>query len=306
MLVKSYRQLLGTFAPLSPEEDQRFSGVVNPALAAVRVIEDGEVRTVIEAALGYQDSRILLRYKLPKRGTEIEIEVRVHWNEKDRMLKLAFPTPDKHALYRGQVAYGVDDLPANGAEAVAQKWVAVVSNTHQSALTIINDGLYGSDFCYGEARLSLLRSPGYSTHPIGDRPFLPTDRYSPRIDQGERLFRFWLNAGPLDARLAAVDREALAHNEKPMALSFFPHPSADTALPPFATLSDDVLQLPALKRAEDGRGLIVRLFNPTGSRRSAVVCLPGSEQTVTLEAYEIRSYRVDSGHWVECNLVEEH
>ena len=46
----------------------------------------------------------------------------------------------------------------------------------------------------------------------------------PRIDQGERLFRFWINGGPV-ARThgAAIDREALAKNEKPYALSFFPH-----------------------------------------------------------------------------------
>ncbi len=305
MLVKSYRNLLGAFAPLPPQENQRFSGVVNPALAAVRLIEAGDARSVVEAVLGFNDSRLVLRYKLPSQGSEIEIEARVHWNEKDRMLKLAFPTPDKHAVYLGQVAYGADELPANGNEAVAQKWVAVVSKSQDTALTIINDGIYGSDFCYGEARLSLLRSPGYSTHPIGDRPFLPDDRYSPRIDQGERLYHFWLNAGPLEERLAAVDREALAHNEKPMALSFFPqgsHPSAATS---FITLSDAAIQIPALKPAEDGQGLIVRLFNPTAQERSTVVRLPSTTLEVTLNPFEIRTYRVIDKTWSQTNLIEE-
>ena len=304
MLVKSFRNLLGGFSLLSSLENQRFSGVANASLAPVRIIEDGEVRTVVEAVLGYADSRIVLRYKLPKNGTEIEIEARVHWNEKDRMLKLAFPTPDKHSVYIGQVAYGVEKLPANGNESVAQKWVAVLSEDSNSALTIINDGIYGSDFCYGEVRLSLLRSPGYSTHPIGDRPHLPTDRYSPRIDQGERLYRFWINGGPSAERLAVVDREALAHNEKPMALSFFPQ-GAGQPCGAFVTISDESLQIPAIKPADDGQGIILRIFNPTAQDRNATIALTTTSKEVVLRPFEIRTYRVQGTQWIETNLMEE-
>jgi alpha-mannosidase len=310
MQVRRFRDILGNFALLPAAEGQRFSGVTNPGLPSVRVIEDGAVRSVVEAVLGYGDSRLVLRYKLPKRGREIEIEVRLHWNEKDRMLKLSLPTPDKASTYMGQVAFGADGLPSNGDEVVAQKWVAVISQTHDTCLTIINDGLYGSDFCYGEARLSLLRSPAYSGHPIGDRPITPQDRYTPRIDQGERLYHFWLNGGPVAERLAWVDREALAHNEKPMALSFFPVgvPAGSEAIPqPFVTVSGDVVQLIALKQAEAGQGLVVRLFNPTAQAQTATVTLSGASRTLTLRPFEVVTYCVDleKGAWVETNLMEE-
>ena len=188
----------------------------------MRVIEDGEVRTVIEAVFHYGDSFICQHYKLPKHGTEIEIQVRVHWSEKSKMLKLVLPTPFTDAACRGQVAYGTADLPVNGTEAVAQKWTAVVSAQADAALTCINHGCYGLDCRDGALRLSLLRSPAYTCHPIPDRPLLCQDRYSPRIDQGERLFVFHLNAGPAAERLAQVDREALAYNEAPLPLSFLP------------------------------------------------------------------------------------
>ena len=71
---------------------------------------------------------------------------------------------------------------------------------------------------------------------------LPQDRYSPRIDQGERLFRFWINGGSSGERLQKIDREALAYNEKPMALSFFPH-GGNQVTESFITLSDDVVQV---------------------------------------------------------------
>ena len=307
MQVRSFRNTLGGFNLLSQPDSARFSGVTNPALPAVRILEDGAVRTVVEAVFGYENSNLCMRYKLPKKGTEIEIEVRVHWNEKDRMLKLALPTPDKTSTCSGQVAYGIETLSDNGDEAVAQKWVAVISKKNGTALTVINDGTYGLDFCYGELRLSLLRSPAYTGHPIFHRPILPQDRYSARIDQGERLFHFWINAGSRDERLCAIDREALTHNEKPMALSFFPAGESSPTVP-FITLSDGTIQMTTLKKAEMNDDLILRLFNPTPETRKTLVTLPFAsiQNEVELHGYEIRTFRIApiSKVFVEVNLLE--
>jgi alpha-mannosidase len=222
------------------------------------------------------------------------------------MLKLSLPTPDKDSIYMGQVAYGADELPSNGDEVVAQKWVAVVSKSNNTALTIINDGTYGSDFCYGEARLNLVRSPAYSGLPIGDRPIVPVDRYSPRIDQGERLYHFWLNGGTLAEQLTVIDREALAHNEKPMALSFFPM-GGDVTPQPFVTLSGEAVQIAALKKAERGEGLILRQFNPTAQPQTTTVNLATTSREVALSPFEIQTYRVNvtKDEWIETNLIEE-
>jgi alpha-mannosidase len=190
---------------------------------------------------------------------------------------------------------------------VAQKWTAAVSDTEPFALTCINDSIYGSDFADGEMRLSLLRSPGYSAHPIGDREYLPQDRYSPHIDQGRRNFRFWFNAGEKTARLEAVDREALAHNEKPFVLSFFPSGQGQKPLP-LAKLQDSVVQLGAFKKAEKGSDYIVRLFEPTGKKRTTTLIVPplGIKQKLTLGGFEIRTLRLDPKKKTlkEVNLME--
>jgi alpha-mannosidase len=310
MRVHGYTKLAGKFKLLSPTATARFAGVSAKTLPPVRVIEDGEVRVVIEALFGYQDSFICQRYKIPQRGTEIEIETRVQWAEKDRMVKLQIPcrvgASVPEARYVGQTAYGVSELPANGDEAVAQKWTAVVGDTQ--ALTCINNGTYGSSYGDGRLRLTLLRSPSYSGHPINDRPIVPPDRFTPRIDQGERLFRFWLNAGPTEERLAAIDREALVHNEQPMALSFFPSGQGEKP-GPFITLSGGVVQLAALKRSEDGQRLIIRLFEPTGRKRTTTLAIPslGLKQKISLGPFEIKTLALDPkfGVWTETNLMEE-
>lgn len=290
MSVRRYRDPAGAFTLLGPEAGARFSGIASGPVPSVRVIEDGDVRTVVESVSGFGDSFLGLRYAIPRRGAEIEVEVRVFWNEKDRMLKLSLPTAFPAAAYMGQVAYGVQDLPADGDEAVSQKWCAVVARDRNLALTVVNDGTYGSDFLDGELRLSLLRSPAHAADPGGGKPMLRQDRFIPRIDQGERVFRFWLNAGPAEARLDAVDREALVRNEKPYVLPFFP-PGRGKKSRPFVVLGDSVVQLAAAKKAERGAELILRLFEPTGRPRTTTVALPfaAAETRVSLKGFEIKT-----------------
>ena len=227
------------------------------------------------------------------------------------MLKLSVPTIGQDCDYLGQVAYGVGELPCNGDEAVAQKWVSVISKSKNSALTCINDGIYGSDFSENGLRLTLLRSPAYSCGPVMERPngsMVANDRFLPRIDQGERIFKFWFNAGKVDQRLKSIDREALAKNEKPVALSFFPCGKGKKPKP-LAVLSDKVVQITTIKRAEKNNGLIIRLYEPTGKKRTTVLSLPfiNKKIKVNLGGFEIKTLKINpkTGAYSEVDLLEK-
>lgn len=294
MTVDRFRDVAGSFRLMSPEEGTRFSGIRDKTLDSVRIIEDGPVRTVVEALFRYSDSFLIQTYKLPKHGTEIEVHVRIHWNEKSKMLKLSVPTLLADGVYIGQVAYGRGELPTDGREAVSQKWAAVHDVRADRAFACIDDGNYGSDYADGEFRLSLLRSPGYSGHPIHDRPIMPQDRYTSRIDQGERQYRFWFNGGSGAELLSTIDRRALALNEKPFVLSFFP--SGHGRLPENSlTLSDDAVLVTAFKREERGDGYIIRLFEPTGTARTTKLRVPALalETEVALRPFELVTLRLD-------------
>jgi alpha-mannosidase len=308
MKVRSFRNPAGEFRLATPEEASAFSGLVGRSLGAVRVIEDGEVRTVVEAILAYGKSMIAMRYKFPKKGTEIEVEVRVFWAEKDRMLKLSLPSPLQAPRFMGQVAFGTDELPSNGDEAVAQKWLALVSEKKGAAFTVINDCVYGSDYSRGELRISLLRSPAYSADTWEDKLAVAEDRFIPRQDQGERLFHFWVNGGPLAQRMERVGREALARNEKPYVLPFCP-PGSGKRPRPGIVLDGPAVELAAFKKAEDGNDLVVRLFEPTGKPRTVSVALPafGARRKVRLGGFEVKTLRFSPRpkKWAETDLMEK-
>lgn len=312
--VQSFPKQISTFKLMTKTSGSRLSGVRGKPIPSVRIIEDGEARTVIEAVMEYGKSTLVQRYYLPKHGTDIRVDVLVNWNETRKMLKLAIPTMWQDASYLGQVAYGVERLPTNGREVVTQKWVAAVSGAGAgtasnakagagNALTCVNDGIYGSDMSEGEIRLTLLRSPGYSALPGGKlKHTMPNDRHSNRIDQGERRYTFWLSGGPSTERLAAIDREALAYNEKPYTLSYFPSGAGEQSLPLIA-VDDDAVQVTAFKLAEKSEAragiaweYIVRLFEPTGMDRETLLTIPllGITERVSLGAFEIKTLRVNA------------
>ncbi|MGZ5497808.1 MAG: glycoside hydrolase family 38 N-terminal domain-containing protein [Candidatus Aminicenantales bacterium] len=307
MKVRSFRAVAGSFAAATPEQAARFSGIREGGLEPIRVIEDGEVRTVVEAILAHGDSRIVLSYKIPKHGSEIEIDVRVFWAERDMMLKLGLAPKLRAARFMGQVAYGADELPSNGDEAVAQKWLALVSETDKAALTVVNDGVYGSDWDGVELRQSLLRSPAYAADTWEDRLAVARDRFIPRQDTGERSFRFWLRGGPLEGRMEAIDREALAHNETPYVLAYFP-PGGGKRADAGVVVDGAAVEVTAFKRSEDGRDVVIRLFEPTGRPRRATVKLPalGARTAVRFKGFEIKTLRYNrrSGRFVETDLLE--
>jgi alpha-mannosidase len=293
---------------MSKKEAVHFSGLSIPELDPVRVIEDGPVRIVVEALFKYGESSICQRYKFQKAGKELEVEVRVFWNEKDRMLKLSIPSKFTDGRCKGQVAYGVEDFQRETEELVAQKWVAVVSENEKNALTVVNNGTYGFDFSSGELRLSLLRSAAYAGHPVEEgRPIVRQDRFETRIDQGERLYRFWFKGESASERLTSIDREALAKNEMPVTLCCYPSGEGD--LPHQGIfLSNPAVQLTALKMAEEKNWMIVRLFEPTGEERTTRVNMPFRNLgfDVSLKAFEVKSLALDldTDEFFEVDMLE--
>lgn len=297
---KSFRTVKGAFTLMSPEEGTKFSGITcGKIVPSVRIIEDGDIRTVVEAVFRYADSFLCRRYYLPKTGTDIKICDKVYWNEKMTMLKLSVPTAfDK--TFIGQTAYGSETLLTNGDEMVSQKWNLISDG--ENALTVINNGTYGSDCLDGELRITLLRSPGYSAGKSDfsvRKPYImEQDRFSPFIDQGEHDFEFHITVGSEKERLAHVERETAAVAEKPMVLSFFPIgciPEKENSIQPFAVLSDDVITLAVFKKAERGNDSVIRLFNPTGQKRKTTLSLPSIafSHEFELGAYEIKTIKIN-------------
>ncbi len=291
------------FALLSPHEGSAFSGLCDQVVPSVRVIEDGQVRTVVEAVFGLHHSFAYQRYLLPKTGTDFEVETGVYWNEKDMYLKLMLPTTLEDGAYRGQIAFAWEDLRHDD-EVVSQKWCGVYDGSHQ--LAVINDGVHGSCFSAGNIGITLLRSAGYSAADGHFEKTLHEVRHTVRMEQGERVFKFLVTAGEMEKVDASLSQKALAFNEAPYALAMNPAGRGEKC-PPLFTLDHPTVMVSAFKQAEDGAGYILRLYESMGEKAQARIQIPrlNIDEVVSLSPFEIRTFRLMQGKISPCPLLEK-
>lgn len=154
-------------------------------------------------------------------------------------------------------------------------------------------------------KLTLLRSPIYCTHPLPERNPVPQDRYVSYIDQGERSFEFQFKIGAKEELLHTAARTAQQFNMRPMLLSFYPKAGGNRPTAPVLIQENDCVQMTAFKQAEDGKGYIMRLFNPTESVQRAVVVMKDNKTEVMFGAFEIKTFIWKNGILKECSIDEK-
>ena len=107
MRARGWQNKIGQFTLMTPEEGSAFSNV-SPVIPSVRVIEDGAVRTVVEAVFGWGRSAAVVRYLMSKIDGSLSLSVRVNWGEKSKLLKLALPSrlDSPNCVGQGRVRLG--------------------------------------------------------------------------------------------------------------------------------------------------------------------------------------------------------
>lgn len=273
-------------------EDGRFRA------ESISVHEQSPCRTVlrIESAFGNSNARILLT--LYPNSPHIDLEIRVQWNEKHRVLKLAFDTAIEDSAATFDAPYGCIERPKSGHEEPGQAWVDLTGDARDSegrdvpyGFAILNDCKYGYDLRDGCARLTLLRSPVYAHH---DHARVQADAAYAYIDQGEQTIRVRLipHAGPWQE--AQIPRRAWEWNDP---LWVHQESSHDGELPPalsFAECDSEHFLPTVLKLAEDDDSVVLRGYETDGQAGSVDVRLLGIDDPVSfgVTPHEIKTVRL--------------
>ena len=279
-----------TFRLMTDAEATAFCGLKKMG-KPIHIIEDGPIRTVIEALFTMNGSDAYLRYKLPKDGSRFEVEAGVYWNEKEMVLKLEVNSAIQNADFIGQVPFGQDTL-YQGEEVVSQKWQALIGCDR--ALAVMGDGGYGSSLRGNVLGLTVLRSAVHSAAHCGKLRTLEEERFVPRMDQGERIFTWAFEAGS-HRILEGISNRALAFNEKPYFLPF--NPSGAGSKPGMLyTIDNPAIVVSALKKRETGNGYILRVYESEGKPQQGSVSFPGLgiQEQIALEPFEIVTYQLNT------------
>jgi alpha-mannosidase len=269
-----------------------------PKVAPVHVVEDGPVRTIVEAVFLAGASRIIRRYVLSRKQNWLEIRDRILWNEPDSMLKVALPLNFPVAETTAETPYSAitRPVPKFHTDQPAQRWVVAAENGGGRFAAALNDGSGAYSVSGNTLYLSVLRSPMYAA--FGLEMPLVTDRMScrcwPRQEQGEHevRYRFVFGRGFAEAE---ISRAAQVMNIAPEWIIHYPagHAARTTRqkAESFITVSPDNVQVVAVKKAERGGGLVVRLWEQSGRKMQATVGVRGAGGRIrtTVGAYGLKT-----------------
>ncbi len=285
MLVNSFNNFKDTFKLMSDTDANEFTGYPDEKISNVRIVEDGEVRTKVQALFSYKRSVAVVEYTIPKTAKYVDVDITMYSNEPNVMIKYHLDTRISGKPY-GDTAFGCEELFNDEREAVYHKWCGI--KTDSDGLYVLNSGIYGGSFTNSSIKLSLLRTPIYSAHPIGKRPIAPHNRFTNHIDMGERHFSF---------RIISEDnipKQAQVYNQKPQVLSFFPSGEGKKTEHAITVSSPDIL-LSSVEKTENGYK--VTLYNSTDADRATEVEIPACNKKVELKftKYELKMIDVPFG-----------
>jgi alpha-mannosidase len=173
-------------------------------------------------------------------------------------------------------------------------------------VSLLNDGKYSLDVVEQEIHLTVLRSPIFAHHD----PYVPEEnRTYSFMDQGIQRFTYWLLPHAGGWQEAETPRRAAELNARPVAQVESFHPGPLPQRDSYLEVEGEGVVVSALKRAEDGNGVIVRLFETDGRGARAQVHLRAWDRTldVDLGPSEIKTILVpdDGSEPVrEVNLIE--
>ena len=226
----------------------------------VELVEGGPERAALWVRFAGKRSWLELMFQVYRGRDAVDVSARMLWNERYARLKLVMPVGAGDAEFD---VPGARIWRAPSGEVPGGRWVRV-SGT-RGMFGFASDALYAFDCTRGEFRATVVRASGYSN---GTPPAMKPWRAA--VDCGELKFRFLINPG--DAALPA-----LAHTleQPPVSTLVAPHKGAWRRTGTLAALAPASLQILALKRAEEGRGVVLRVQETSGKATAAELVLLG-------------------------------
>ncbi|SDU02850.1 alpha-mannosidase [Verrucomicrobium sp. GAS474] len=215
-------------------------------VTGLELLESGPERALLWICLSGARSRIELSCSLYRGDEKVDVSARVLWNERSARLKLLFPVGDTAEFE----VPGASVVRGPSGEVPGGRWFRVPEKGGEG-FGFVSDALYNFDGLDGRIGATVVRASRYADDvptPASDKPWLPA------VDAGELKFRFVLASGRAD--LPRLSREL----EQPPLVTIAP-PGKGTLhrKGSLAALHPSSLDLLALKRAEDGKGFVLRV-----------------------------------------------
>lgn len=248
------------------------------SVQSMEVVEATDKRGVLRIVRKFHNSTISQDITIYADNPRIDFVTHVDWQECMRLLKAAFYPKVQTSKASYEIQFGAIERPTHRNtdydemrfEACAHKWADLSQSDF--GVSLLNDCKYGYDVFDGKMRITLLRAP------------LEPDY---KADRGEHEFVYslyphagsWTTGGTVQAGFE-LNVPVRTCDAAPKAVKI---KNAS-----FVTVSSRNVVLDSIKKAEDGNGYILRLYEACGG---------GGDVTLTFDK--------DIKQVITCNLMEE-
>ena len=219
-----------------------------------RVVSRGPLQACIEYEKSFKKSRIRQAVCIYDASPVVEFKTTLEWLDRGYLLKAWFTPSFKPTRAVFETPYGVVERSPSWKtswerakfEAPALRWVDISNG--EVGFAIISPSRHGYSVREDNVSLSLVKSPIFP---------------NPWSDVGEFQFAYYLYphlGGYEEARVPFVSAEVL---HKPVVFETGSSPGTSES---FITVDPPEVLMGAFKKAEDGDGLVIRLYNPHSRR----------------------------------------
>jgi alpha-mannosidase len=250
---------------------------LTPQLVSSEAWVDGP-RAVLHQVYQIGRSEITQEIRLEAGSRVLAFNTHLNWLEPRTMLRVRFPVAIHAEDAACEIQFGHIKRPTHSNttwdlakdEVTGHKWIDLSQSDYGVAL--LNDSKYGHRVKDSVLDLNLLRSVPYpgENHAL-DQQFAPGQPHDGFTDQGEHDFRYALypHAGSLVA--GDVVRAGYEFNYPLQVVAVDPHPGPLPFEHAFLTVDAPNIVIETVKQAEDGKDLILRLYEThRASARAAI------------------------------------
>jgi alpha-mannosidase len=278
--------------------------------AQISVLENGPIRAKLRVISRYNHSRLQQDFILYRDRPDIEVRVKLNWNEQYKMLKLAFPVNVEQPKATYEISYGFIERPVNGEEEPGQQWLEVsgiIPDTKSKAygFALLSDSKYSFSVKDNDLRMTMARSAAYADHGGQNQ----RDNECEFIDQGIQEFKYVMVPHCDGWREAGIVRKAFELNVAPVQIiETFHKGTLPLTFQGVQIYADNIIAT-VLKKAEGCDGTILRCYETAGIKTDTAIELPFMKRkwTASFGRCEIKTFLIPSNikePVKEVNLIE--
>ncbi|MGH9604367.1 MAG: glycoside hydrolase family 38 C-terminal domain-containing protein [Terracidiphilus sp.] len=234
--------------------------------------------SAVRIARTWQSSKFVQTISLAPDADYVNVNNQIDWHERHTLLKAAFTLAAASPFATYEIPYGTIERPTtrNNSwedakfEVSAIRWADLAGTGpggKPQGFSLINRTKYGYDAVGNLLRLTLLRSP---TSP------------DPNADQGEHHFQYALYPHAGTWKTALTERHGFEYDYRLLALAATEHAGPLPADHSFVSVTPDNVILTAVKKAEDAKGLILRVYEWAGKNSTVEFHVPPGSTGATV------------------------